>query len=443
MTQPYLFFSLFSFLIMAILTAQYRNLLASSSFTGNRTDYDAVAFSCKTWKRIDISWSAPSHTGYLNHASLLRPDNFVQRNNLVTGHHARLNMPEFGAPDTPVNIMAIRSLSQDGECLKWVASGSSSPVIGVYRYQTDKVQKFIFKNNNSHITSINTTPGHPFYVYSINRYLPINKIIPSMKLLDKNGRFVSLAFSKVRENHYGKGGNHKKIFTVYNLEVYRQHHYFAGKSNLLVHNTCVLAKKDPETDPPPTLQDRCFNLLIRDFLIEKIAKVGRAFDKANDEGIYFDTGNSLLNAVQSHNKAVGNLFDFLDYAPEQKAEFISIFGLELYRFQTTYHLVSDIFARREIGMSQIESAPWLLKPGESIKLIHPGAHSPLRLTLSTKGSSLFSGTFDRRLICEPIFIWYDTTATAGIKKSLGQILDQYTLKTKPFLMKDLKHLMSS
>ena len=201
------------------------------------TEYDAIPFNCKRWKEIDIIWTDPHHPNYRNHASILRPDRFIQAHRLSSGYTYRSNLSTFGMPDARVMITAIHPLTRANQCHK-IALSKKKPVIGIYRYKTNNVQKFQFKNEKGEVSVIHATPSHLFYVYSIKGYLPLNKITSSMKLLDKNNQFISLICPTGKKDDCGKKEQPDKVVTVHNIEVYRGHHYFVGKQSILTHNGC-------------------------------------------------------------------------------------------------------------------------------------------------------------------------------------------------------------
>ena len=306
-------FSLLSLFITFILIIQSDNLSANHFIKNRLMDYDTVPFSCKTWKRIDINWKNPYHTGHVNHASLLRPNSFIQQNNIAIGNHIRLNAPGFIAPDTPVNITAIHSLYKDSQCIRWKSSGSYQPVIGIYSYQTDKVQKFMVKKDSGHITVIHATPSHPFYVYDLNRYLPVSRITPLMKLINEKGQFISLVCSKGKDHDCGINGPAKKIFTVYNIEVYQKHDYFIGKTCILVHNMCDLPYQ------AESLKNLAYRAIIKECLTEKIIRVGKIIDRLHVEGVRPDTHEKISAAVRDYHQMKNSLSQFLSNDKEAKA----------------------------------------------------------------------------------------------------------------------------
>ena len=235
MTSFYLCF----FITLLLISIQNKNVSAQDRKKYKAiTEYDAIPFNYKTWKEIDIIWTDPHHPNYRNHASLLRPDRFIQAHHLSSGYTYRLNLSTFGVPNARVMITAIHSLTRARQCHGITLSEKSKPVIGTYSYKTNNVQKFLFKNEKGGIAVIHATPSHLFYVYSIKGYLPLNKITSSMKLLDKNNQFISLICPKGKKDDCGEKEQPDKAITVHNIEVYRGHHYFVGRQSILAHNGC-------------------------------------------------------------------------------------------------------------------------------------------------------------------------------------------------------------
>ena len=427
-----------------LLMAEYNCPFAESLSVDKQIDYEAVPFHCNTWKRVDISWENPYHTGYVNHASLLRPNDFVQKNNLVAGDHARLNRLESGMPDILVNITAVHSLYKDSECVKWAGSGRSRPVIGIYSYQTDEVQQFIFKDKNGLVTTINSTPNHPFYVAGLNRYLPINQIIPSMKLLDKEGRPVFLSGSREVENHYGISGHTKKIFTVHNIEIYQQHHYFAGKAGILVHNTCgkELDKIDPGSGLVETLQNKAFKAVIKSFLTGKLTEVGKTLDSAYMSALTPETGGNIVASIKSYNEAALEVFNFLDYEDNKIAAFKKMFCLDASRYPTFGFYIIPFYLRSVVDMLQLEpdAMRGCLKAGEEIRISFWNSDPSCKLIFCAGRRSFFSRGEEHKIISsvKSGVQWYNGISTESLVAGLNTGLMSYSLKPKPFYMHELK-----
>ena len=308
MTGFYLYF----FIILSVISIKNNVMAQTEKNIRGATGYDSAPFNCNTWKEVDIIWTDPDHPSHHNHAMILRPDRFIQAHRLKAGYTYRLNLRAFGMPNARVMITAIHPLTRG-----ITVSKTSKPVIGIYSYKTNDVQRFLFKNEKGGMTVIHATPLHLFYVYSIKGYLPLNRITSSMKLLDKNNQFISLICPKGREYDCGKEEQPDKTITVHNIEVYRVHHYFVGKQSILVHNACeslavIAARKfteaylKPYIDRVGTSANFVYNT--------KAISGGRSVPGAEE---------ALMASIKDYNKALENILR------EGPVELISSLKLQL------------------------------------------------------------------------------------------------------------------
>ena len=299
MTSFYLCF----FITLLLISIQNKNVSAQDRKKYKAiTEYDAIPFNYKTWKEIDIIWADPHHPNYRNHASILRPDRFIQAHHLSSGYTYRSNLSTFGVPNARVMITAIHPLTEANQCHEHeIALSKKKPVIGIYRYKTNNVQKFQFKNEKGEVSFIHATPSHLFYIYSIKGYLPLNKITSSMKLLDKNNQFISLICPTGKKDDCGKKEQPDKAITVHNIEVYRSHHYFIGKQNILAHNTCE------------SLRILTTRKSVEYYLKLNIARVGRSIDFTYNEKDFANglpipgAEEAMMASIRAYNTALKNI----------------------------------------------------------------------------------------------------------------------------------------
>ena len=100
------------------------------------------------------------------------------------------------------------------------------------------VETYTFLNlKTGAISTINATANHRFYVLNRQAFIPVSKIIPADRLINKAGERLRLLCSK-RMGKHGVSDSKKRLLSVHNLEVYSRHTYFAGKNRVLVHNGC-------------------------------------------------------------------------------------------------------------------------------------------------------------------------------------------------------------
>ena len=115
-------------------------------------------------------------------------------------------------------------------------SKKNSTVTGLFKRHSSDVKTYIFKRlSTGELSTINATPTHPFYVKYLNKWLPLEKITSDMILIDSRNNEIALVCHR-RKQHCGTPWHPGEITTIYNLEVYKKHDYFAGEQMLLVHN---------------------------------------------------------------------------------------------------------------------------------------------------------------------------------------------------------------
>ena len=112
-------------------------------------------------------------------------------------------------------------------------------VTGTFTRYTTNIKTYLFKSAKAHsLSSINATPEHAFYTVNRRAFIPISKITPMDTLINSQGEKLRLVCSNGRVRNCGTPYGHRQLMPVYNLEVNRSHHYFAGKNHILVHNGC-------------------------------------------------------------------------------------------------------------------------------------------------------------------------------------------------------------
>jgi len=200
--------------------------------------YDKVPITAKTWEEIDIAWNNSCNKSKPNTAKLLRPIQYAKTHGLVRGGHVQMNLTEFGVPHAHIIVTKVKPLT------KAMLNGivhlrpGAKPVIGLYIHQTNDVRTYHFRDNNGDITTLHATPNHPFYVKNLKTYMPITNITSNMILQGKNHHNIYLICKDRKHYHCGTPYRKGKITTVYNIEVYQQHVYRIGRSQILAHNPC-------------------------------------------------------------------------------------------------------------------------------------------------------------------------------------------------------------
>ena len=169
--------------------------------------------------------------------SLLRPLDMIkawQQEQRKIGFLS-LTMDEFGIKNVHGYIKKIKSAPSDlfsahEENMK------AGIVTGRFIRHVTDVRKYRFKNRaTGKISTVFSTPNHPFYVKNKGRFIPLEAISSEDKMVQKDGQVVHMISSSPYGNHCG---THYKdsVVSVYNLEVFRKHTYFVGQDFILVHN---------------------------------------------------------------------------------------------------------------------------------------------------------------------------------------------------------------
>ena len=198
--------------------------------------YDNVPITGKTWEEIDITWPNWLDRNILNYAKLLRPISYAHKRGLIVGHHVHMPFDEFGVANANVSVTAIKPIPQQEIDRIHNLSGSEKPIIGFYVHQANDVKTYTFKDTQDRLSIIHATPIHPFYVKNLQTYIPINKVTDTMYLVGRHNKIIRLICPKYKHQHCGTPYHKGKITTVYNIEVYQQHFYRVGSSDIKVHN---------------------------------------------------------------------------------------------------------------------------------------------------------------------------------------------------------------
>lgn len=209
--------------------------------------YDSIPITPKTWEEVDlIYYSTISGHRYTNAIQLLRPIAWLHKRHMdIIGSKVTLSMPEFGIVNVMATVKAIKPTQIDTRGIDW-SKQNSAPVIGKFmRYVTD-VRTYTFRDSLGHISHINATPNHPFYVKNKHGFVSIGNVSDDDTLVGGIGSgenhidsAVHLVCAKGKHSHCGVAyGGFGLPTSVYNLEVYRRHVYRVGDSKLLVHNLC-------------------------------------------------------------------------------------------------------------------------------------------------------------------------------------------------------------
>ena len=172
--------------------------------------------------------------------SLLRPLHIIkawQQQQSKMGFFS-LKIKEFGVKNAHGYIKnKLTSFNLPSICEKNTTIGSY--ITGKFIRHAVNVRKYRFKNRiTGKLSSIRSTPDHPFYVRNRRRFIPLEAISPEDEMVQKNGQIVQMICSSPHGTHCGAGSK-GSIVSVYNLEIAKKHTYFVGQDFILVHNVCT------------------------------------------------------------------------------------------------------------------------------------------------------------------------------------------------------------
>ena len=186
--------------------------------------------------------------------SLLRPLHIIklwQKQQREMGFFT-LTMDEFGIKNVHGYIKKIKSVPFDLFSAPGQKTKTGTVTGRFVRHVTD-VRKYQFKNMaTGRISSIYSTPKHPFYVKNRGIFVPVEEISPTDQMIQKDGQIVRI-IHPVPHCRCVRPLTGESIAPVYNLEILQKHTYFVGRDFILVHNPC---ERPPKKNGKIPLGDR-------------------------------------------------------------------------------------------------------------------------------------------------------------------------------------------
>ena len=262
-----------SLTLSTTLHAQAASLSIPASAIGPLPSYDNQPITPKAWEEVDFIYydNFPYKSSYANktiadckkasnsnsnkiailrcteHMHLLRPKTRVrqwQKEQKRQGW-VPVTIKEFGIDNVHGHITAIKPTSVNTTHLN-IKQSHHSPVIATFERHVLEVRNYTFKDlKTGKLSKVTATPNHKFYVANKKEFESIQAISSKDQLVSATVHQVQLVCGSDKENHCGTNYGVKGVpVTVYNLEVYRQHRYFVGKEQLLVHNVYECDKPD-------------------------------------------------------------------------------------------------------------------------------------------------------------------------------------------------------
>ena len=167
--------------------------------------------------------------------------------------HAKQLTAEYVNPAIHARIILIKPATVITEKPSHGTSGYPATVLFIRH--AHNVRTYRFKNlQTGAFSTMNSTDNHPFYSVGKRAFISIDSVSDSDRLITETGQPVRLICSKKNTTHCGIPYKNGQLTTVYNMETYPKHTYFAGKENhILVHNCSMnpltqVKKNIPDTE---------------------------------------------------------------------------------------------------------------------------------------------------------------------------------------------------
>ncbi|WP_440682226.1 RHS repeat-associated core domain-containing protein [Cysteiniphilum halobium] len=202
------------------------------------TQYEKEPITPSTWQQVTLTYmSTINGHSYPDEIKLLYPIEWFKSHNInQVGQKIHISVPEFGPDAIDAEVTDIKPTTLNTSHIDWSIQ-NSRPVIGVFKRYAPIVNQYRFKDIRSgKITTINATPNHPFYVKNKEKFVPIEFINSHDILINEQGDSIQLVCDDAKRGCGERVNKDGKPVEVYNLEVYRAHYYYAGKSSIKVHN---------------------------------------------------------------------------------------------------------------------------------------------------------------------------------------------------------------
>ena len=226
-------------------------LYSPSTVTGHQVEVDMVYMRLFPWhraykyKKIKDCSSVYIHEKNrwalkcLEHIHLLRPEKTVQQWQYEQLHNGSVKLKPAVSRIGQVQAKVIRTTTSKN--IKSTSSNAvAGKVTGIFISHGVDVRQYKFKNiTTGHISTINATRNHQFYVKNKKTFIPLAKILSGDLLVTETGEIIRLVCTGKRQTHCGLPYNKTGITSVYNIEIDKKHTYLVGEQHILVHNTCL------------------------------------------------------------------------------------------------------------------------------------------------------------------------------------------------------------
>ena len=191
----------------------------------------------KALEHIVFEWPNPYNMLHPNRIELLRPEGYAHQHGLKKNTYYRVTQSKsmtFPMRSKAVTIDKYKTVNNRKK-------NQYAMVTGTFIHQSKTVNVWRFIDEHHHITTLNATDNHPFYVKNLHAFLPIRDITSKMPL-DAGGHTLHLLCRN--SLNCGQPFHSDKPVYVYNIEVKKRHVYRVGKENILVHNCSELTTEN-------------------------------------------------------------------------------------------------------------------------------------------------------------------------------------------------------
>lgn len=189
-------------------------------------DIDFEEITPYTWKWI--YFNLPKNDGSVTKISLRRPNWWVRKAQAgVIGNNVYLDLPEMGVQGW-ATVLSIVPSRIDTRLWKERREGDYviRPVTAKFVRESDDVYTIYLESTSEFL---GVTGSHPIWSLSRNGWVQASTLVPGESVKTHSGKAFVSRIEKLE-------GLHK----VYNLEIYRDHNFFASLNAVAVHNGCLL-----------------------------------------------------------------------------------------------------------------------------------------------------------------------------------------------------------
>ena len=145
----------------------------------------------------------------------------------------RLHSTELNINHVEARIISVHPLKKTPV----LSDGNYMQVTGIFITHSLKVRQYKFKNfSTGHISDIRATRDHLFYTENSHSFVPVFRVSSTDHLINDKQEKVQLLCPAGHAMHCGIPVSRSLPMRVYNLEIDKQHTFYAGDEKIFVHN---------------------------------------------------------------------------------------------------------------------------------------------------------------------------------------------------------------